>query len=151
MSERFYPPINEQSLSPLKVARRLALEDPSYLKDVACPYGPEVREFLQSAEEKEKPTKNTEPVDTLAEVEGLYQSIKDYGSKVLAGSDASDKNTYFRVSSSLLERLVTLKERAVGAKNVAEFTSAVLDILEDELTADQRTAILAKLKRILAQ
>jgi hypothetical protein len=151
-TERFYPPINEQSVAPLKIARRLALEDPDYLKDVSCPYGLELRDFLtgSTAVSGEEGAGKAEPLDSVAEIEEIYRSIKDYGVKVKSGSDPSDKNTYFRIASSLLEKLITLKERAVGVKNTAEFTAAVLDILEEQLSADARSAVITRLKRILS-
>lgn len=151
--DRFYPPIDEKILSSLKVAKRLASEDAGYLTDEMCPYSAELKGFLANKDlgEGEGAEGDTKPVDPLNEVEGLYQSLKDYGDTIKVSGDPSDKNTFFRVGASLLEKLIALKERAVGVKNTAEFTQAVLDILEDELDADRRTSVIARLKGILSK
>jgi hypothetical protein len=161
MSEpRFYPPISGATFSQLRIIRRLATEDAGYLTDDACPYHGDDLYLLQALVTSSPSPESSggdsgvgiaagEPVNVLQETEALYRDLKTSGATMKTG-DPADRNTYFRLATTLMERLVQAREKAAGVANVEAFTNAVLDALEDELTVDQRDRILSKLKGILA-
>ena len=60
---------------------------------------------------------------------------------------ASDKTAYFRLSTSLLEKLVSMQERVYNMSQVKYFKEKVLQILEEEITTDDRANIIERLKK----
>jgi len=150
MDDRYFPPIPPAVVAHLATIRMLADEDPGYFEDPNCPYDEElVALFVKEPE----PQVDIGPGerwdgDFDAEAERLYTELRSFGQS-LDSADTAEKNTYFRLSVSLIEKLVELKERAVGVKKVREFTDTVLQIMEDELSPDQRTAIMKRLREIL--
>lgn len=89
-------------------------------------------------------------LDTEAEVTKLFKDIREYGS-VIASDDVSAKNTYFRVSASLLEKLVTLREKAAGQKAFDRFVEFVISVHEDLLTKDQSNEFRQRLEDHMEQ
>jgi hypothetical protein len=74
--------------------------------------------------------------------------LKNYG-KTNAKSDQTERMAYFRTATSLLERLVTARERALGIKQIRDFQDTVLNIMEEVCTPDQRTDVMDRLRRAL--
>jgi hypothetical protein len=150
-TERFFPQISEEELWKFQVVKRQLEADPAYFEDPSCPYGGEVRRFFTGIRDRQESQQPGEEVDETTledEANRLYRELKDYGNK-LDPEDTSEHNTYFRLSVSLLEKIISLKERAAGVKKVNEFTRTVLNIMEDELSPDQRTAITQRLRDLI--
>ena len=152
MTDKFYPDIPEGAIWALGIIKQHMCENPKYLSDPDCPYDEDVLKFFATSavspgEEGETPPEVT---NLEGEASRLYSELKTFGTALSTG-DAAEKNTYFRLSVSLLEKLIDLKERAVGLKQVTEFTNTVLSIMEDELTPDIRTKIVHRLKSILGR
>lgn len=148
MSERFYPQIASDQLQPLQIVRRLMKSDPGYLDDSECPFDEDTKEFLRSICGIAAATSGEAPAvfdDLNAEVARLYKELTDFGQKV-GKDDNAQQNTYFRLSGSLLEKLIELKERAIGIKFYEQFTNTTLQIMEDELPPDRRTSVIARMK-----
>lgn len=157
MTDKFYPEIPEGAVWALGIVKQHLIENPDYLSAPECPYNSEVLKFFGAG----MPMVTTElvadgdgEVEEVHDLEGetsrLYTELKAFGIALQSG-DTSEKNTYFRLSVSLLEKLLDLKERTIGVKQVTEFTNTVLTIMEDELTPDIRTKIVHRLKTILGR
>ena len=150
MNDRYYPAVDEETIL---MIRRLSASDPDYFTDPDCPYSPELIASLGGkAGEGELPavpagfTLNLDNID--GELDRLYNQLRQFGES-LERADAAEKNTYFRLSVTLLEKMTELKERAVGVRQTKEFTDTVLRIMEDQLTPDQRTKIMHQLEATL--
>lgn len=153
MSDKFYPEIPEGAVWALGIIKQHLIENPTYLSDPDCPYDEDVLKFFAAKEGEQRGETGGEEIhidDLEGETSRLYKELKTFGDALTKG-DTAEKNTYFRLSVSLLEKLLDLKERAVGLKQVTEFTSTVLTIMEDELTPDIRTKIVHRLKTILGR
>ncbi len=155
MTDKFYPEIPEGAVWALGIVKQHLIENPDYLSDPECPYDEDVLKFFGAGmpmvtTELIADSEDEEVHDLEGETSRLYTELKAFGVALQAG-DTSEKNTYFRLSVSLLEKLLDLKERTIGVKQVTEFTNTVLTIMEDELTPDIRTKIVHRLKSILGR
>lgn len=161
----FYPPCpNEGDVTfLLETVIRHLQEDDHYLDDIECPYGPELRMLLQSIAPKvvdpndmvgrAEVLEDADPDEDRwafldREVQELYQSLKTQSNN-LTNSTSAEKMSYFRTATSLLEKLVSLQERTVGLKRIAEFHDTVMTIMDDVLTPDQRTTVMDKLGKAM--
>lgn len=144
MSNRYYPVIQENEL---QIVLKLIQSDPGYLDDPMCPYQEDTKALLAVTQAENDAVEHGED-GLLREIEDLRQQLKDFGKK-LDDSDLQEWNTYFRLNASLMEKLVTLKERTLNLQLVRQFTEAVLQIMEDELTPDQRTTIMKRLRDLV--
>lgn len=139
-----YPDLNEE----LDLAIQLMQQDAGWLED--SPYSTGTRGVLASL--IETPEEETEGGDKWERLERearkLYRELNESKEK-LGDVDHSERMSYFRTATSLLDKLVGLQERAVGLKQISVFQQTVLDILEDVMTADQRTEVMNRLERSL--
>lgn len=88
-------------------------------------------------------------IDVEAEAGRLYHQLCDFGDDAVHEGDPGAVNTYLRLSTALFEKLVELQERARKVKEVDVFHNLVLEIMETELTGDQRTRIISRLREHL--
>lgn len=156
-----YPNLDPRLLAPLRIIQaNLALEK-GYLDEENCPYSPDLREFLRVFTQKaEKTVENASEIVKKpnflglsgnkwaaleTEVADLYQELKDFSATIKDG-DVSERMAYFRTATALLEKIVSINERAMGLKHVSDFHQLVLSIFEAELSVDQRTTIMARLR-----
>lgn len=146
----FYPDFPENIEFSLVVVIKALEENPNYLNEPDCPYNGKLREQLQhlapkaaAAAQVEDFTPRTD--DQLErEVTQLLDDIKDFGLK-LNVDDITEKMSYFRTHTNLLEKLVSMKERMGNVKSVATFQAIVLNAIEESLSPDQRTQVMEAL------
>jgi hypothetical protein len=168
MSERHYPYIDALVGWALHTAVTLTIEDREYLTDPECPYDPKTKQFVNEVVSfrqgwqvmAEKPTEEKQPSTPVSEDEidstlasdlhSVFRELKDYG-KGIAASDQTERMAYFRTATSLLERLVNARERALGVKQIKDFQDTVLTIMEEVLSPDQRTDVMDRLRSVLAR
>lgn len=158
MSE--YPALDPRSLAPLRVIQGQLGANPAYLDDPDCPYTPELKLFLQNLAprvvEASAARATRKAPDFLGrqgdkwailqeEAAALYQELRDFQGE-LSPEDVAEYMSFFRTATSLLEKIVSINERAVGLKHIHEFQLAVLDAFEQELTPDQRTKVIERLQ-----
>ena len=118
MTERFYPNLDEKSI---KLIMDLYETDPSYFDDDKCPYGQTIKDlfkgeskvldFISHTSTDIDDSKILSDEDILMEINGLHTKLKEYWDDVKDSAKATDKNTFFRVSVSLLERIVDLRSK----------------------------------------
>lgn len=60
--------------------------------------------------------------------------------------DNAERMSYFRVATSLLEKLIGMRERANNVKRVSQFYSTVLGVMEEVLEPEQITEVRNRLK-----
>lgn len=168
MSDFHYPEITEHAAWAFKMIHTLAGEDVMYLRSPDCPYDKDIKNIFDraiafahgSTEEKKESTDDKKPSTPVTEdqidstlAEDLYtvfNELKNYG-KTIATSDQTERMAYFRTATSLLERLVNARERALGVKQIKDFQDTVLTIMEDTLTMDQRTEVMERLRSAIVR
>lgn len=148
--EAYYPPLDTATIKQLKLMQQLAAEHPSYWLD--APYPGDVQRILEDILKPKKVVHQAAPVakeegeeewQFLArETRHLYDQLKVAG----VGLEGNELMAFFKTSTSLLEKLLGFQERANNLKQVSDFYHVVLDVMEHELTVDQRTAVMTKLQ-----
>ena len=138
----YFPLLDEKPL--LQVAALLR-ENPSYLQNAECPYSEGVKKLFGFTEANAGPAGLSKLEE---EATQLFKELKDFGAD-LDIEDVSERMAWFRTRTSLLEKILGIHERAQGLKQVSEFQEVVLQAIEEELNADQRTRVMTKLRSAL--
>ncbi len=153
---RFYPPLAEKDL---RLISQLVQADPEYLTGKECPYSKDVIHLLmrglgQSGAREEATTSESYSTSELTtdaeisnEINNLYHRLQDYWQEVKNSDKSTDKNTFFRVSTSLLEKIVELREKMSNVGQVNSFISTILSIMDELLTPDQRSEVEERLRQ----
>lgn len=158
MSDHFYPELDLQTLRHINTVRKLYELHPTYFLE--SPYPGEVQKFFDSLKGNPMPeSKGFQEAAQMLNMESdnkwdnlakeavlIYNDLK--GVKVSTESP-NEKIQYFKTISNLLEKLVSLQERAMGLKNVHEFHKAVMEVMEEVLTPTQRTDVMQKLQDVI--
>lgn len=141
MNDAFYPELDPW---PLQVIAQQLEENPLYLEDPECPYPEEVKSLFQI---RGKVSEDLADIDLEHETLALYQDIKTSRDN-FQDDDHAERNSYFRVATSLLEKLLNMRERANNIRQVSRFYEAVLQALERYLEPDQITEFRDTLKEM---
>lgn len=164
MSHHHFPDITEHADWAVKLIFKLALEEESYLTDADCPYTPEFKAIIAKAVQvnsaKDEDAEDDHPKAPITEemidsnldqdLYTVFEDLKSYG-KTITKSDQTERMAYFRTATSLLERLVGARERALGIKQIRSFQDTVLTIMEEVMSPDQRTTVMDRLRSTLAR
>jgi hypothetical protein len=148
----------------LKLIRRHLQEDAGYLDHPDCPYSQELVEFLKEIlperknplEQIDKPQEDgkeitdelPEEVDIETESRRLYHEMRGF-LRALDKTDVSDRAAMFRTCTALLEKLITIQERAQGVNQYMGFKRLLFEALDEYLTPSQRTELLERLEKEL--
>ena len=170
MSNAYYPPIDEATIRMLPVlAKQIQAEGSvNYLQ--GSPYKPEICEILrQHLLEKNGPGGAAGPANPLAgsgdseedlayverllasggverELASLYGKLSRFGDGLTA-EDTSEMASFFRVSTSLMTKIVELQEKASGISQFIAFKNRVMGLLSDVMSVDQRNIFMEALER----
>jgi len=144
-----YPQLDEKSI---RLVTQLYEVDPKYFDNPACPYSADIKELFKGESQTQYFDTHTtvslaSDEDISNEINDVYQKLKDYWEEVKSSDKSADKNTFFRVSTSLLEKLVDLRERMSKIKQVNAFITEVMSIMDEILNSDQRNEVTERLKR----
>lgn len=152
----YYPELkNPTSLaSALKLIARKLKEDPNFLLDPECPYPDELIECLQDtlvvvqikADEPEAVPINS-TIDIEVEATTLFHEMKVF-KKDLDKSDVTERAAMFRTLTSLMEKIIGIKERASALKNFGQFQDIILELIDGYLDPKQRTELTDRLKKL---
>lgn len=151
----FYPDIPniDTVTDSLKLIQRQLADDPSVLHREECPYPPEFVELVMTTLHSKKVDDNTETFDDDGEIDietestELFRAMKRFKSD-LSMSDVNERASMFRTLTSLLEKLINVKERSSALKNFDKFQTAIFDTIDQYLTAQQRTEFLDRIKEL---
>lgn len=171
MDNHYYPDIEGAWLLPLKVAFEGLRGDPLWLERKGCPYEEEVVEALRelwgmvrnsasagAPEQKERPERAPLGEDRWErlgqDAEALFQDLMAYKDDLDGIDDEgkamkpSDRLAFYRTAAQLLDKLLTLGERAKNLKQVSDFQNRVLAVFEEVLTPEQRTRALTMMGEV---
>lgn len=156
MSDDFYyPTLDPQTMKNISVIQKLAAEHPSYW--LTAPYSGEIQLqlegmfFRKKASEKADKEEAELPINDdreswqflYEESRNLYINLKNAKP---TGDDPAAQMGYFRTATSLLEKLLSMSERANNLKQVSDFYALVMDIMEGVMSPTQRTEVMERLQ-----
>lgn len=149
MSERFYPPITEEAAWSLQIILEHLETDPTYLDDPDCPYRHDFREILTRITPKQRVLDvNPDEINLESEAHNLFLELRE-SKDHLNTEDNAERMSYFRTATSLLDKLIGLRERANNVKRVSAFYSTVLQVMEEVLEPGQITQVRERLHDFL--
>jgi hypothetical protein len=134
-------------------------DDPDYLTAPECPYTGDLLLLLSNFGQKEAKISGNSPIlansggkwgNLEAEANDLYAQLKAFSAEIRQG-DVSERMSYFRTATALLEKIVSINERAVGLKQINEFQEIILNVFDKHLPPEIRTTIMDQLRRGLDQ
>jgi len=148
----FYPKIREDEILKLNVVVKSLEKDPTYLDHPDCPYPDTVKDFFRKQAapvEVEDLFGGDEEKEILIDrqVEQLINDLEAF-SKQLTNADHSEKLQYFKTKTTLLEKLVTMRERVFNLKELNEFRGTILAFMDEVCTKDQVTELMKRLDGI---
>ena len=148
----YYPSLDLQTIKNLQIVKDLMLEhkDAYFLEGE---YNHETEQLLQKLFTQVLPFNmyqsavSDKELNLIDEVENLFKLMRD-AKEQLGGnsSDIQERMTYFKTLSTNLEKIITLKQQALGIKEIHDFHQAVINVMEDVLTGAQRTEVINRLK-----
>jgi hypothetical protein len=151
----YYPELkNPKSLaSALKLIARKLREDPNFLSGPECPYPLELVECLQDTlvvkqiNIVEEAIDLNVTIDTELEATTLFHEMKVF-KKDLAKSDVNERAAMFRTMTSLMDKILNIKERSSTLKSFAAFEQIMLDTIDSYLEPKERTDLFDRLKKL---
>lgn len=170
MSTLYYPPIDEPTIRmlPLLATQLKGEGATNYLQ--GSPYKPEICEILRQhlAERLGGDSGAPGPANPLAgggteadlayveqllasggverELAMLYAKLNRFGDG-LTLEDTTEMASYFRVSTSLMTKIVDLQEKASGISQFVAFKNRVMGLLSDVMSVDQRNVFMETLEK----
>lgn len=152
-TDQYYPVLDER---PLRLVSSLYEINPDFFDSEECPYSPFVKELFKGelkANDFDSHGSTEMPSDDeiTRNILALQDKMDDYWAEVRNSDKSSDKNTFFRVQASLLEKIVDMKERMSNIRNANKFTTEVMSIMEQILTPDQRAEVMARLQPLVGE
>lgn len=146
MEKTIYPVITDASLIPLRAIEVQLQQNPGYLDAADCPYAPSVVQSLKrlcDIDSRVASSSDYSEDDLLGEIVGLYKELKD----INISSDVKDNIAMLKARGDLLTKVMSLKERALNARDMAKFQKKVVEILETVFTPAQRNEFLEILNK----
>lgn len=157
-----YPPCTDSDVLVFRALELQLVAHPDLLDRVDCPYSPDIKAVLRRALSRSASAGGASAVaarieavaeldhdDILAEITQLYQELRRDSVNSVT-SDPKERATLSKTYADLLTRMVTLKERGMGVRDVAKFQSAVMSFLEQICTPAQRTDFVQILGKYIA-
>lgn len=142
----YFPHLSEDALWSVMVLLEHLEADPDFLNDENCPYPADFREKMTKFAGKRRiSSTEIEEIDLETEAHDLFLELRE-SKDHLTIDDNAERMSYFRVATSLLEKLIGLRERANHIKKVSAFYSTVLSVMEEVLEPSQVTLVRDRLK-----
>tara|TARA_R110002050_G_scaffold16980_3_gene50983 strand:- start:1253 stop:1780 length:528 start_codon:yes stop_codon:yes gene_type:complete len=151
------------------------MKDPELLTRQDCPYEPKLRHALNQIMvvgaarnldpsevlKQNLPPKEADPqaltdsdlnadVDIEKEARQLYNQMKTTMATI-SNMDTGEKVQIFRVATQLLEKLLTLQEKATGIEHFKKFKEYIVKSMDRFLNPVQKTEFVTEIEEILAQ
>jgi hypothetical protein len=143
---KYFPPLSNDALWAFSVIFEHLLSDPEYLEHEECPYPRDFREKLSKIKAKTTISEaEIEEIDLESEAHTLFLELRE-SKDHLTSDDNAERMSYFRTATSLLDKLIGMRERANNIKRVSAFYSSVLGVMEEVLEPAQVTVVRNRLK-----
>jgi len=142
-----YPVLDEK---PLRQISQLYEYNPNLFNRPDCPYSDFIKQLFcgeLKTNDFDSHAADMSDDELTANINDLHKRLTDYWEDVKDSDKSADKNTYFRLSVTLMEKLVSLKEKMQNLRSVDQFMASVMGIMDDILNADQRTEVMTRLEK----
>lgn len=160
-TELFYPEFTPELKSKLSTLSMLIENNPDYLQNDACPYTHDEIELLKklapSVETQKSPYEQLDDdlddgvlPDFEAESIKLFKEMKNF-KRTLSSQDTAEMTSTFRTMVSLMEKILTVQERAAGINQYNEFKNHILDAMDRYLEPAQKSEFVEDLNAKLHQ
>lgn len=160
--DRIYPSLPPTLGLNLEAIRQQLDFDPGFLQDPKCPYPDQLKTFLRRLVTpsrtgqidtadvifKEGDTIDEEADSLIVEVKAALNSMKRLQRDLDASDDVSERLTFLKNYSSLMDRYLGLQEKAHGLKQMYEFQRLVVETMEQVLDKDARLDFKERLKKL---
>lgn len=143
---KYFPPLEKGPISTIRTIQRLMIEDPSYLD--GSPYDAEIVAWLKTSVPQTQVDLNAPIEDLETEATKLYRFLRGLQPEGLLKGDKGALD-YARVATSLLEKLLTVVERAAKVKEVGDFQNNVIEFMQDILSPEQRTLFMDRVINVV--
>jgi len=152
MADREYPRLAPGVIDSLKVVVNRMKRDEEYLDDPLCPYDDGLKNWLRNINgTKTDAAQNSLAVvddwdasapeawdDVATKARQLYAELE----KAQVEADTGETVQIIKAKAGLLERLISVGDKSMSHKKVAEFNRIMHAIMDDVLTPDQRTRVI---------
>ena len=169
MTDIAYPTLRIGVLRALQTLKQHYLADPEIFDRPDCPYDIDVRKVLKEILEievrveervvekrvvndggerrKKAPGLNEEDQEKIAtELAELLEQLKDMeegeGEKEL---DQTARLAVFKLKTTIIEKIINLRERVLNVKRIAQFEAVVIGVLDDLVSEDDREVFLDRI------
>lgn len=140
-----YPRIDVDELEILLL--KIREEGARYLMDEECPYPARLVDLLLEYRGTggEVEDEDEGDLDLVKENQRILRELKDQ-KDTLKDDDHSEAMAYYRTSTAVLEKLVSMQERANNVRQIGKFYGIVMETMEEFLDAAQITELRERLK-----
>lgn len=159
-TDRTYPTLPQSLWLMLEAIRQQLETDPAYLADPDCPYPeqlkPMLRRLVATADSggsdglgevfQAGMTDGDEAESLIREVQNAINSMRRLQSEIDTTDDVGDKLNFFKNYGSLMDRFLSLKEKANGTRQMYDFQRVVIAVMEQVLDKDGRQEFKNRLK-----
>lgn len=150
-----YPTIREETIMTMNIVAMSLAQDPEYLDRKECPYSPMIKQFFKNKIEVQAPAINDEGEFDLfqgddemlvldQQIIKVINDLEKFGTQ-LGTADTAEKMAYFRTKTSLIDKLVSMRERIFNLKEISDFKTRVMSFMNEVLNKDQITQFMRKM------
>jgi hypothetical protein len=159
MAINVYPSLPQGLETRLSAVLLTARGGKGYFSDPKCPYSPELKAILikcvgTDAEERKIVA---EVVELGADADKYDHMIREIESTIvemsniendLSGGEASDRIQFVKAKTILIQKWVEIKEKIYNVREIADFQSIVIKMLDEVLAKDARQLFIDKLRTL---
>jgi hypothetical protein len=153
----YYPVLPDLAAFNIDIVLKNMAEDPEFLAE--SPYTAEECEIIVRiaglAPVSDDITLTFDPDDDIwsnleSQTKQLYTDLMAERTH-LSSKDNTEKMSFFRTATSLLEKLISIQERSVNIRKIHQFHNTVLTVMDDICDAGQRTEVMERLERAISE
>lgn len=129
-------------------------EGKKWLDSIECPYSDTEKQYLIKLLDFEPRIADVESDfdgdkydNILQEVERTIRAMQSLENDMV-GAETGERVQVLKAKTALLEKWVNLKERIFNLKEVSEFQSVILTVLEEVCDVDQRNLVMERLAHL---
>ena len=148
-----YPRLTTDTILSLKLIRQFLRDDPNYLEHAACSYDADTKDVLRAFGNGVAEVQIPE-IDWSGDIETQITKVLNDMEAMgmsLGGLAPNEKLAFFKTKTSLMEKMISLQESALNIRQLNDFRTTVVELLEQICDKDQisefMTALEGKLQK----
>jgi hypothetical protein len=149
----FYPTLKDDQILTLQIVVKSIEKDAGYLDSSDCPYSDVIKDFFRKISRPEVLAvdlfENRDDIEVLDEqIQKVLSDLERMGPAMLT-AETNERLAYFKAKTTLLEKLVNMKERVFNLKEMNDFRNIVISTIETVSTKDQIAEFMKNLDGVL--